>query len=305
MKEKQAFPQQPSIPLFEHDLPAIDVTARVMSAVRERAARSTRARALRGKPAYIIGLAAVFIVVSGFGYATLSWKLQREDGRVVMDYRQFEPGDEPVSSREDFAEKQALLPEGTAAFFYEKPSQAGEAGRYFSIDNPAMFDSAAQLRQESALPVRVPDQLGDGFQFAEGNFISGHSHPDEGLMEQLKAEAERSQESFAYAPIDIGDRVGLSLLYKGTAGGEIRVFADAEGERWRTVFTDLKEKHVSEAKVRGMEALLIANQMTGELEVMWIDGEGERAVFYKVSTETPQFVSSGQLLAAAEEFVSQ
>lgn len=69
---------------------------------------------------------------------------------------------------------------------------------------------------------------------------------------------------------------------------------------WRRTFGDLKSERVKKVNVQGQEALLVEDQAAGERKVIWLDERGGTPVLYKVSTVTPELVSSEALLKAAD-----
>jgi len=292
MKTQEAFERQLNQQLSSDKFPLIDITDRVMDRIRQHG--NVRRQPVK-KMVWMAGAAAVFLVLCGFGYAAVTWQLQRGDGSVSMEYSSYKPGDEWPHF--DLSPWMNQLEPGEAALFYFKR----EGKDYFvSQENPVKYTSLAELETESGFTVPVPDSLAGGYTFQQGSISHDLEKPDPSLMESLRAESEHSGGDFAMRKIHVKEeKLGVSFVYRHEKGGEILILASM-GEMWRKMYDNLEQKQVEKVSVLGHEALAVEDQTTGERKVFWLDERGAVPIYYKISTLTPDLVSMQALLKAAE-----
>ncbi|CAH1199010.1 hypothetical protein PAECIP111893_01207 [Paenibacillus plantiphilus] len=275
--------------LAKNKLPIVDVTARVMARIDGiRPQRSFAAR----KPLRVASIAAAILIISGFGYAMVNWQLHRADGSVSLEYRNFMPGEESADSL-DISELRKQLNPGEAAFFVTL-NKKGEA-EISGTENYLLYNSLEQLKAVLELPLHVTDSLTGTMVFKEGHLIHSLDNLD---LDLLRAELEQSGLDIYMKKVGLGDPQGVSLLYQNDGGGEIRVTA-FKGDMWRTVVSDLEDQEIEKIMVHNQEVLAVTEHHTGKRELHWMDEGSSIPMYVTVTTETPEFVSQDELLAAA------
>lgn len=248
-------------------LPQIDVTDRVMAAI-------NRPHALNRKPWIAVSMIAILIVACGFGFATAAgWKLFDANGSVVLEYRAFIPGDEPVRGV-DVDKLRELLPVGEAALFYLK-----ETNDFISIANEQAISSYSVFRNMAGDTI-PPERIGNDFVFSQGLFSHVH-HPDLNLMEELKQTAALSSDSYQYGLINIGEVSGFSANYTHAEGAQLTV-SGFYGESWATVYSNLEDEEMMKLQLGDKEVLYITNQHDGNHQMIWRDQAAGKAVYYKL-----------------------
>ncbi|MUT64423.1 hypothetical protein [Paenibacillus sp. NEAU-GSW1] len=281
--------------LSNDSLPAIDVTDKVMEAI-----RVPRKKKPVRKTMLAAGIAAAILVVSGFGYAA-SWQLHKADGTVSLEYRNPTEEDGPWSNHtaeEMEAMKQKLQP-GEAGLFYDK-SEVNP----FALENPIIYTDLKEMDSQWTSPIAVPETIAnDVFRFKQGNYIHEMEMPNTADEPRLREEAAAAADGIAFTLIKTYDIMGAHKEYTSSNGGQLGVFI-SPGKGWGTIITELKERDMIKTKVNGREAFAIVNKASGDREVVWMDERDGVPVYCKVSSTTPELVSQEQLIAIAGDLAT-
>lgn len=292
--QNEIFNRQLSKRLSVNDWPAIDVTDRVMGAIRAGAGTAQRSKKL-SRTSLIAGMAALVVVLSGFGYSALKWQLHRADGSVSLEYREFDSTDNGTPSESEAVDRlRSELAPGEAAA-YMSPQKGIE---YVAFENPIEYDTFAEVAPLIELPAAFPSELPDGFAFYKGAIHHDLEMISPAEIEEWRQEMERSGQSEMMKPLATTGFSAVSLLYHESNGEEIRINATF-GEMWRTVYTDLSKQSMDKVEVNGIEAFAITDSDSGKREIAWIDDSGDVPLYFQVSSVTSA-VEWDQLIDAAE-----
>lgn len=293
MKTQEAFERQLNQQLSSDSFPLIDITDRVMVRIRQ---HGNVRRQTAKKMVWMAGVAAVFLVLCGFGYTAVTWQLHRGDGSVSMEYSSYKPGDGPLDV--DLTSWVKRLEPGEAALFYIRHEGKD---RFVAQENPVEYTSLARLEAEAGLNLHFPSGLEGGYSYKKGN-LAHNLDVEPSLMESLRTEAQQSGSDMAMRKMQkaaVKEVEGMFLFYNNAEGGEIVVFSSV-GEIWRQIYGNLRQSQVEKVNLRGQEAFSVVDHTTGMKKVLWLDDSSGTPIYYHVSTQTPALVSSKALLKAAE-----
>lgn len=267
---------QPSLTLLGEQLPRIDVTEQVMTNIRGGVVVSRpNGQSKRSRIWYVSVITAVVIFACGFGYAASSWQLFAPNGSVVLEYRNYLPGDEPNSAI-DTKMLRDMLAEGEAAVFYIR-----ERKQYIGLANERKYTNYDQFAQAAGtiVPAR---EIGNGWEYQEGS-----------LMHDLHIQADQSwgdasaQDNISYQKIPLGEKIGYYATYVNAAGDRISINGIL-GERGRTMYTNLDDLEMNKVSLNGIEAFYIQLKESNAHRIVWAEGESDKSIYYELS-------SSGEL----------
>lgn len=270
------------------NLSQIDVTDRVMQAI-------SRSRAPKKKVWFVIGMATIVILASGFGYAAASWKLFEADGSVALEYRQFMPGDEPVESA-NLDELRSLIPEGEAALFYIK-----QDGQFLSLANERVITSYEEFRMDAGNSA-LPERIGNEYKFSQGTF-NHEPIMEHGLMDELMLAAGSSDEPYLYRSVGMGDMTGYYAEFLNEAGSRVTL-SGLYGERWSTVNTNLEPLEMIKLQLGDKEAFYMTNEAAGTHQVVWRDSTIDQPVYYELTALMEGGLTAEELKDAALSIIA-
>jgi len=264
------------------NLPQIDVTDKVMQAI-------SRTPVKKNRNIMVISMAVIILMASGFGYAASTWKLFGSDGTVTMEYRPFQPGDEPHDVTVDLMQ---YIPKGEAALFYFKDS-----GSFISRVNEIVVTQANELRTDGIVPAPLA-ALGQEFAFISGNLIHD-TKPALQMMKELEERASQSNDEFVFDILPYSDTLGYFATYQNE-DGLIVTLDSLEGERWSTIYSDEISQIQGKLQLAdGTEALYIEDAASSSLRIEWMKETDGQLVYYKLRSDLHNGASKEKLIELA------
>jgi hypothetical protein len=287
---------------LEERLPRIDVTDRVMEAIRSKSGsgqlpesgRSPYKRQ-RGKALYVSFIAAAIIFACGFGYAAVSLKLFAPDGLVSLEQIGVSPNEvsmEPIGS-----DLQDMLDEGEAAIFYLR-----DQDKYIGLAHEREYDYSEFEQFAAATGIHEPlRELGDEFVFQQGTLM----HELDKLAPDLYWGDPDGEESVSLRKVPLGKTVGYSAIYRDASGHQLTLNA------WynvpdRKIYTDELHRMVAEKITIGAVETFYLKEKDSDMQKMaWAEGEGELHVYYQLFDSAIDKLPRERLVEVAAAIVEQ
>jgi hypothetical protein len=302
MEKQQNMQWQENLSALEERLPRIDVTDRVMAAIRSKSGSGQRLESDRypikrksGKALYVSFIAAAVIFACGFGYAAVSWKLFAPDGAVSLEMISVSPNDisiEPIGP-----ELRDMLHEGEAGVFYLR-----DQNRYIGLAHERDYGELEfeQFAAETGThkPLR---ELGDGFIFHQGTLM----HDLNKLAPDLNWGDPDGDESVSLRKVPLGKTVGYSAVYRDDSGHQLTLSA------WynipeRQIYSSELDKLVKEKVTIGeIEAFYLKGKDSDMQRMAWAEGEGELHVYYQLFDSAMDKLPRERLVEVAAAIAGQ
>lgn len=263
---------QPNLTLLGDQLPRIDVTEQVMTSIRGRYVDSRpKSQSKRSRMWYVSVITAVVIFACGFGYAASSWQLFAPNGSVVLEYRNYLPGDEPNRAI-DTNKLRDMLAEGEAAVFY-----IPESGQYIGLANERQYTNYDQFAQVAGtiVPAR---EIGHGWEYQEGSM----KH-DLRFQSDLNWGDASATDNISYRLIPLGEKIGYYATYVNTAGNRVSINS-IFGGRGRIMYTKLDDMEMNKVSLNGIEAFYIQLEESNAHRIVWAEGESDKSIYFELSS---------------------
>ncbi|QNK56929.1 hypothetical protein [Paenibacillus sp. PAMC21692] len=302
MEKQQTMQWQESLSSLEERLPRIDVTDRVMEAIRSKSGSGQRLESGRspfrwrsGKALYVSFIAAAVIFACGFGYAAVSWKLFAPDGAVSLELISVSPNE--VSIEPIGPDLRDMLHEGEAGIFYLR-----DQNRYIGLAHEREYGDLEfeQFAAETDLhaPLR---ELGDGFVFHQGTLM----HDLNKFAHDLNWGNPGGDESVSLRKVPLGKTTGYSAVYRDSSGHQLTLSA------WynipdRQIYSSELDKLIKEKVTIGeMEAFYLKDIDSDMQRMAWAEGEGELYVYYQLFDSAMDKLPRERFVEVAAAIVGQ
>lgn len=285
----------PSQTLLGEPLPRIEVTDRVMAAIRTKQGIGGRSgRSKRSRLWYTAVIAAAVVFACGFGYAASSWQLFAPNGSVALEYRNYLPGDEPIRGIDTDALRDKLA-EGEAAVFYIR-----EQDQYIGLVNERRYSNYDDFAQAAGgrAPAR---ELGGGWEYRTGSLV--HELQPDWVVQRDKTDF-TTDGDVSYRKIPLGPKNGYHATYGDNTGQQMSISATFN-ERMRTLYTDLAKKQMEKVHLNGIEAFYIREAEGDVHRMVWAEGEGNSFVYYSLSVSSSDERSQDWLREVALELAGK
>lgn len=289
---------QKSLSSLEERLPGIDVTDRVMEAIRSKSGQgleSDQYPIKRKRAWYVSFIAAAVIFACGFGYSAVSWKLFSPEGTVSLELISVSPNE--VSIESIGSDLRDMLNEGEAAIFYLR-----DQNRYIGLAHERDYGALEfeQFAAETGMhkPLR---ELGDGFTFHQGTLM----HDLNKLALDLNWGDPDGDASVNLRKMPMGKTVRYSAVYRDDSGHQLTLSA------WynipdRQIYSSEWDTLVMEKVTLGpMDAFYLKEKDSDMHRMAWAEGEGELYVYYQLFDSAMDKLPRERLIEVAAAIVGQ
>ncbi|MHA6482425.1 hypothetical protein ACX1C1_11065 [Paenibacillus sp. strain BS8-2] len=298
MKNRETTEWQEKLIMSGSWLPEIDVSDRVMEAIRNKKRLEPRAIPFKwrmGKSGYIAFIAAAVVFACGFGYAALSWKLFGSDGSIALELRSISPHESTVELIDPSLLER--LGEGEAAIFYLR-----DQDRYIGLANERQYGPLAFEQFAAETGAHEPlSELGDGFVFTQGT---------------IRHDLNKIPPDLSWGDPDGEERVSLRKIPIGAANGYTAKYQDAEGHQltltaWynvpdREIYTDeLDRLMIEKVTINEMESFYMKEKDSSVQRISWMEGEGEQHIYYQIFDTSADKLPREQLIEVAAKVMEQ
>jgi hypothetical protein len=269
-------------------------------------------------------VAAAFVLLTGFGYATHSLLYKIDEGSMHMEVQAQKDFSltqiTPEEIRRELASVENQLATGETAIVYFAELEKEKHPVYrqnpvIGVEKPAIVKDWKEWKavlEKASIGQALPQQLSDSFSFLEGKQGTPYGvmigQQDHEWLQELQEESKQTGKSVVWkvVPKTASPIEAYTSLYQNQQKESIYVTVEVlpQDEVNIQVSTPETTKYES-LQVGGKKAHFTKNDQfllskSGQYqELSWLDQDGQKTIMYRVATDSPS-VSKEMLQQAAE-----